>query len=65
MSLLAIILVIVAVGALLWLINSFVPMHPTIRRVLNAVVTILLVLWLLDAFGLINVLQQTRIEPVA
>jgi hypothetical protein len=65
MSLLTIILVIVAVGVLLWLINSFVPMHPTVRRVLNGAVTILLVVWLLDAFGLIDVLQNTQIEPVA
>lgn len=64
MSLLTIILVIVGVGILLWLINSYVPMHPTVRRVLNGAVTILLVVWLLNAFGVIDVLQNTTIEPV-
>jgi VIT1/CCC1 family predicted Fe2+/Mn2+ transporter len=60
-SILSVILVIVVVGFLLWLINRFIPMQSTVRSILNGLVIILLVLWLLDLFGLINVLNHTRV----
>ena len=55
MSIITIVLVIVVVGVLLWLINAYIPMQSTVKSILNALVIILLVLWLLDAFGLINI----------
>ena len=61
MSVLTILIVILVVGVLLWLINRYVPMQPTIKSILNAVVVILLVVWLLDAFGLIDVLRNTTV----
>jgi hypothetical protein len=61
MSVLTILLVILVVGVLLWLVNAYIPMQPTIKSILNAVVVILLVVWLLDAFGLIDVLRDTRV----
>ena len=64
MSILTIILVIIAVGVLLWLINRFIPMHRTVKSILNAVVIILLVVWLLDVFGLIDILRQTNVEDL-
>lgn len=53
MPLLNIIIVLVVVGFLLWLINTYVPMAAPIKTILNAVVVIVLVLWLLAAFGVI------------
>lgn len=64
MSLLTIILFIVAIGVVMWAINRFVPMQPGIRSVLNALVTVLLIVWLLDVFGLIDVLRNTEVGPV-
>ncbi|MGI8705171.1 MAG: Thivi_2564 family membrane protein [Sphingomicrobium sp.] len=61
MSILTILLVILVVGVLLWLINAYIPMQSTIKSILNAVVVILLVVWLLDAFGLIDVLRNTQV----
>ena len=61
MSILTILLVIIVVGVLLWLVNRFIPMHGTIKSIFNAVVIILLVLWLLSAFGVIDVLQGTTV----
>jgi len=55
MDIVTILLVIIVVGVLLWLVNTYVPMQPTVKGILNAVVIILLVLWLLDAFGLIEI----------
>lgn len=55
MSIIGIILVIVVVGVLLWLVNSFMPMDGKVKQILNAVVIIALVIWLLyilvGAFG--------------
>lgn len=61
MSLLTIVFVIVVVGVLLWALNSFVPMDPKIRNILNAVVVIALVLWLLRAFGVLDSLGGVRV----
>jgi len=51
MSLLTIAAVIIAVGVLLWLVNTYIPMQPTVKKILNAVVIIALVLWLLVVCG--------------
>lgn len=64
MSILTIILVIVVVGVLLWLINRYIPMQGTVKSILNALVVILLIVWLLDAFGLIDVLRETNVEDI-
>ena len=49
-----IIIVLVIVGILLWLINNYVPMDGKIKSILNAVVVIVVILWLLQAFGLLS-----------
>ena len=61
MSLLTIVFVIVVAGVLLWAVNRFIPMDSKIRSILNAVVVILLVLWLLDIFGILASLSRVRI----
>jgi hypothetical protein len=61
MSILTIIVVIVIVGVILWAINNFVPMDGKIRTILNAVVVILLIVWLLQAFGVLGSLGRVRI----
>lgn len=61
MSVLTILLVIVGVGVLLWLVNSYIPMQSTVKSILNAIVIILLVLWLLSVFGVIDALQGTQV----
>lgn len=58
MSLLTIIIVLLVVGVLLWLINSYVPMDAKIKRILNIVVVIVVILWLLKAFGLFDSLKS-------
>ena len=58
MPILTIIIVILVVGVLLWLINSYIPMQRTVKNILNAVVVIILVIWLLKVFGLLDSLQN-------
>jgi hypothetical protein len=48
-------------GVLLWVINSYIPMQSTIKKILNVVVIIAVILWLLSAFGVIGNLSTIRI----
>jgi 1-acyl-sn-glycerol-3-phosphate acyltransferase len=61
MPILTIIIVILVVGVILWLINSYIPMQRTIKNILNAVVVIILVIWLLKVFGILDSLQNVTI----
>ncbi|MDD3357211.1 MAG: hypothetical protein PHP72_09880 [Dysgonamonadaceae bacterium] len=61
MPILTIIIVILVVGVILWLINRYIPMQRTIKSILNAVVIIVLVIWLLRVFGLLDSLQNITV----
>ena len=61
MPLLQILLVLVVMGVLLWLVNSFIPMQGTIKSILNGVVIIAVVLWLLNVFGLFHSLSRIHV----
>ncbi|HEY3371232.1 MAG TPA: Thivi_2564 family membrane protein [Prolixibacteraceae bacterium] len=61
MPLLTVILVLIGVGVILWLINTFIPMQGTIKRILNAVIVIVVVIWLLNVFGVLNYLKDINI----
>lgn len=47
MDLISLIITLVVVGVVLWLVNTYIPMDPKIKRILNVAVVILVVLWLL------------------
>lgn len=61
MSILNVLIVLIVAGVLLWLVNNYIPMDRKIKNILNGVVVIILVLWLLRAFGLIDFLGSVRI----
>jgi len=61
MPLIQLVMVLVVVGVILWVINSYIPMQATIKKILNVVVIIAVVLWLLSVFGLIGNLSTIRI----
>lgn len=61
MSLVTLLLVLIVVGVLLWLVNTYIPMDRKIKNILNIVVVILVVLWLLRAFGVLDSLNSIRI----
>lgn len=60
MSLITIIITLVVVGFLLWLIN-YIPMQPTIKKIVNAVVVIFAVVWLFKIFGLWTYLSNITV----
>lgn len=51
MSLLSVILTLLVGGVFLWLVNSYVPMNPKVRQVINIAVAVAVILWLLIGFG--------------
>ncbi len=61
MPLLTILLVLVVVGVLLWLVNTYIPMDRKIKNILNVVVVIAVIIWLLKAFGLLDSLKNVNI----
>jgi hypothetical protein len=60
-SLINLVIILVVVGVLLWLVNTYIPMDGKIKSILNAVVVIAVVLWLLQAFGLLDSLKSIHI----
>ena len=61
MPLIQLVIVLVVVGVVLWVINSYIPMQSTIKKILNVVVVIGVIIWLLSIFGLIGDLSTIRI----
>jgi hypothetical protein len=61
MPLINLIIVLVVVGVILWLINTYIPMDMKIKKILNAVVVIAVILWLLSVFGVIDNISSIRV----
>ena len=61
MPLINVVISLIVVGVLLWLVNTYIPMDGKIKQILNAVVVIAVVIWLLQAFGLLGSLGGIRI----
>jgi hypothetical protein len=61
MPLIQVLVVLIVVGVLLWLINTFIPMAGSIKSILNAVVVICVVVWLLNVFGLMGSIYHIRV----
>lgn len=61
MPLIEVVIVLIVVGVILWLINTYVPMAPAVKSLLNAVVVIVLIVWILKAFGLWHYILNLRV----
>jgi hypothetical protein len=61
MPLINVLLVLVVVGVILWLVNTYIPMDGKIKKILNIVVVIAVVLWLLRVFGILGSLSGIRV----
>jgi undecaprenyl pyrophosphate phosphatase UppP len=53
-SMIGILVTLVIIGLLLWLVNNYIPMDGKIKNILNIVIVIAVVIWLLQAFGLLG-----------
>jgi hypothetical protein len=61
MPLIQLVIVLVVVGVILWVINSYIPMQSTIKKILNVVVVVAVIIWLLSVFGIIGNISAIHI----
>jgi uncharacterized protein YhhL (DUF1145 family) len=64
MSLLGLILIIALAGFILWAVNVYIPMADPVKRILNVVVVVILILWLLQVFGLLGDLRAVKVPQL-
>ena len=63
MTLINIVVILIVVGLALWLVNTYIPMAGGIKSLLNIVVFVVVLIWLLQVFGLISQVP-IRIPPL-
>jgi hypothetical protein len=61
MPLLTVLLVLVAVGVILWLVNKYIPMNGTIKTILNVAIIGITLYWLLKSLGVFTALGSVKI----
>lgn len=59
MTLLNLFLLIIVFGVVLWLINTYIPMPGAIKSLLNVLALIVLIIYILQFFGIINNILPT------
>jgi len=64
MPLITVVLTLIVVGVLLWLINTYIPMAESIKKILNIVVVVAVVIWLLYGFGVLGHTGEIRLPEV-
>jgi len=65
MPLVYIVLVLIVVGMALWLINTYIPMAGSIKTILNALVVIVVCVWVLKAVGLWGTIVNYQVPPIS
>lgn len=64
MPLVEVVIVLIVIGVIMGLINRYIPMAGSIKAILNAFVVIVVVLWLLNLFGLLSYLSKIHIGRI-
>jgi hypothetical protein len=57
--LIQLVIVLAVFGVLLWAINTYIPMDETIKKILNVVVILVVILFVLNAFGVLGSMSGT------
>ncbi len=64
MGLIEIIITLAVVGILLWLVETYIPMDAGIKKLLQVVVVLIVIIWLLQSFGVIGHVGGGHIDNV-
>ena len=64
MSLISLVVTLIVIGVLLWLVNTYIPMDGKIKKILNIVVVICVIVWLLYAFGILDRSSEIRVPRI-
>ena len=59
-----VVVTLIVIGVLLYLINNYIPMDGKIKKILNIVVVICVVVWLLSVFGVIGHFNDVPVPQV-
>src|SRR5690242_18468501 len=62
MPLINLIVPLIVIGIVLWLINNYIPMASSIKRILNVVVVVIVAVWVLQAVGLWSPITNYRLH---
>jgi hypothetical protein len=54
----------IVVGLVLWLINTYIPMAGGMKSLLNVVAFVVVLVWVLQVFGLIGTIRGVHIPPL-
>ena len=60
----SLVVTLIVVGVLLWLVNNYIPMDGKIKKILNIVVVVCVVVWLLYAFGILGRSGDIRVPQL-
>ena len=63
-TLVQIVVTLVVAGLVMWLINTYIPMAAAIKSLLNLVVFVVLLIWLLQTFGLIGAIPGFKMPAL-
>ena len=61
MGLITLIVALVVVGFVLWLIEAFIPMNAKVKLLLEVVDVVVLLLWVLQGFGILTGFNHIRL----
>ena len=64
MTLVNIVVILVVVGLVMWLINTYIPMAGAIKSLLNIVVFAIMSIWILQTFGLIGAIPGLKMPAL-
>jgi hypothetical protein len=64
MSLISLVVVLIVVGVLLWLVQTYIPMDAGIKKIITVVVIIAVVLYVLQAFGVFGAANDVRVPQL-
>ena len=64
MTLVNIAVILVVVGLVMWLINTYIPMAGAIKSLLNIVVFVVVLIWILQTFGMIGSIRGLKMPAL-
>jgi len=64
MPLISTVFALFVVGVLLWLVNSYIPMGLSTKRILNILVVLAVAIWLLYDFGVLGHGGEVRLPDI-
>jgi hypothetical protein len=64
-TLVNIVVILVVIGLVMWLINTYIPMAGAIKSLLNIVVFVVVMIWVLQTFGLIGAIPGLKMPALS